>query len=145
MATSTTKTDAPKTEAKSDRKAFVTLRFSGDELDPTEISAILPIKPTRAHRKGEEFVAGPKAGTLHGRTGIWFLVTDKLVDSDDLADHLHFVETLLFPKPAEKGRITKLRKLLERTHADAHWVENIWGIGYRLAPVCPDEPEPIAA
>jgi len=120
LATSTTKTDAPKTEAKSDRKAFVTLRFSGDELDPTEISAILPIKPTRAHRKGEEFVAGPKAGTLHGRTGIWFLVTDKLVDSDDLADHLHFVETLLFPKPAEKGRITKLRKLLERTRADAH-------------------------
>src|SRR5438045_9783105 len=117
LATSTTKTDAPKTEAKSDRKAFVTLRFSGDELDPTEISAILPIKPTRAHRKGEEFVAGPKAGTLHGRTGIWFLVTDTLVDRDDLADHLHFGQTPLCPKPAEKRRRTQLPQLLDRPRA----------------------------
>src|SRR5436309_14787324 len=78
LAISTTKTDV-----RADRKAFVTLRFAGDNLDPDEISAILPIKPTRAHRKGEEFVAGPHAGTLHGRTGIWFLATDKLVPSDN--------------------------------------------------------------
>ena len=38
LATSTTKTDAS-----TDRKAFVTLRFAGDELDPAEISAILPV------------------------------------------------------------------------------------------------------
>ena len=65
MANSTTKT-----EVKADRKALVTLRFAGDELDPREISAILPVKPTRAHKKGEEFVAGPNAGKLRGRTGI---------------------------------------------------------------------------
>src|SRR5437763_14463664 len=112
LATSTTKTDAPKTEAKSDRKAFVTLRFSGDELDPQEISAILPIKPTRAHRKGEEFFAGPSAGNLHGRTGIWFLATDKLIDSDDLGDHLRFVQKLFYPEPSDKRRITKLRDVL---------------------------------
>ena len=86
LATSTTKTDTV-----TDGKAFVTLRFAGDELDPGKISAILPVKPTRAHRKGEEFVAGPNAGNLRGRTGIWFLATDKLVDSDDLQDHLRFV------------------------------------------------------
>ena len=57
LATSSTKTD-PQT----DRKAFVTLRFAGDDLDPAEISAILPIVPTRAHRKGEKFFAGPHAG-----------------------------------------------------------------------------------
>jgi hypothetical protein len=85
LANSTTKT-----EVKADRKALVTLRFAGDELDPREISAILPVKPTRAHKKGEEFVAGPNAGKLRGRTGIWFLATDKLVDSDDLTDHLRF-------------------------------------------------------
>ena len=129
LATSTTKT-----ETRADRKTFVTLRFAGDELDPRDISAILPVKPTRAHKKGEEFVAGPNAGKLRGRTGIWFLATDMLVPSDDLGDHLHFVETLLYPKPADKRRITKLRKLLERTHADAH-VTCFWHGG-------PGEPAP---
>src|SRR6266699_2633733 len=92
LATSTMKTDV-----QTDRKAFVTLRFAGDELDPGEISAILPVEPTRAHRKGEEFFAGPNAGTLRGRTGIWFLATDDFVHSDDLQDHLAFVEGLLYP------------------------------------------------
>src|SRR6266478_263237 len=94
LATSTTKT-----ETRADRKAFVTLRFAGDELDPQEISAVLPIAPTRAHRKGEEFVAGPHAGKLRGRSGIWFLATDKLVASDDLEDHLAFLQKLLYPQP----------------------------------------------
>src|SRR5712691_3892297 len=115
LATSTTKTDA-----KIDRKAFVTLRFAGDELDPAEISAILSIAPTRAHKKGEEFVAGPHAGKLRGRNGIWFLATDKLVDSDDLADHLRFVQELLCPAPGGDSRIAKLRDILERTHSRAH-------------------------
>jgi hypothetical protein len=84
-----------KTDAHTDRKAFVTLRFAGDELDPREISAILPVAPTRAHREGEEFVAGQHAGKLRGRTGIWFLATDNLVPSDDLGDHLSFVQNLL--------------------------------------------------
>jgi hypothetical protein len=57
-----------KTEANTDSKAFVTLRFAGDDLDPDEISAILPVEPTRAHRKFEEFLAGPRAGDLRGRT-----------------------------------------------------------------------------
>src|SRR5436190_10306588 len=95
LVTSTTKTDA-----QTDRKAFVTLRFAGEDLDPEEISAILPIEPTRAHRKGEAFFAGPSAGKLHGRTGIWFLATDKLVHSDEFQDHLAFVQRLLFPEPS---------------------------------------------
>jgi hypothetical protein len=103
-----------------DRKAFVTLRFAGDELDPRKISAILPVKPTRAHRKGEEFFAGPNAGKLHGRTGIWFLATDKLVDSNDLGDHLQYVETLLYPEPGDHRRITKLRDILGRAHSRTH-------------------------
>jgi hypothetical protein len=115
LATSTTKT-----KASTGSKAFVTLRFAGDELDPQEISAILPIKPTRAHRKGEEFFAGPNAGNLLGRTGIWFLATDKLIDRADLRDHLKFLHKLLYPEPSDKGRITKLRDVLERAHSHAH-------------------------
>src|SRR6266576_6453497 len=108
LATSTTKTD-PQT----DLKAFVTLRFAGEDLDPQEISAILPIQPTRAHRKGEEFFAGSHAGNLCGRTGIWFLATDKLVASNHLGDHLRFVQDLLYPKPGDDSRISKVRDVLE--------------------------------
>src|SRR5437868_6226191 len=114
LAISTTKTDA-----QTDRKAFVTLRFVGDDLDPREISAILPVEPTRAHRKGEEFFAGPHAGNLGGRTGIWFLATDKLVPSDDLDDHLRFVHDLLYPETNDKRRISKLHDIVERTNSHA--------------------------
>ena len=109
-----------KTDVQSGRKAFVTLRFAGDDLDPREISAILPVEPTRAHRKGEAFVAGQRAGKLRGRTGIWFLATDKLVPSDDLGDHLRFLQKLFYPKPNDGSRIAKLRDILGRTHSRAH-------------------------
>jgi hypothetical protein len=115
LATSMTKTDA-----QTDRKAFVTLRFAGNDLDPREISAILPVEPTRAHKKGEEFFAGPNTGTLRGRTGIWFLTTDRLVASDNLNDHLTFVQKLLYPGASDNSRIAKLRDVLERSHSRAH-------------------------
>jgi hypothetical protein len=110
-----------KIEAEADRRAFVTLRFAGDDLDPNEISAVLPVAPTRAHRKGEEFFAGPYAGKLRGRTGIWFLATDRLVPSDHLDDHFAFVEKLLYPKAGDDSGIRKLREILERTHSRAHF------------------------
>ena len=113
-------TSTMKTEAEVDRRAFVTLRFAGDDLDPNEISAVLPVAPTRAHRKGEEFFAGPHAGKLRGRTGIWFLATDRLVPSDHLDDHFTFVEKLLYPKAGD-DRIRELREILERTHSRAHF------------------------
>jgi hypothetical protein len=144
LATSTMKTDA-----RTGAKAFVTLRFAGDELDPREISAILPVTPTRAHRKGEEFVAGQHAGKLRGRTGIWFIVTDKLVHSDDLGDHLRFVHDLLYPEPSDVSRITKLRDVLGRAHARAH-ITCFWhGDPGETAPQIPDRfksaLEPLAA
>jgi hypothetical protein len=109
-----------KTELNANGKAFVTLRFAGDDLDPDEISALLPVKPTRAHRKGEEFFAGPRAGNLRGRTGMWFLATNKLVTSDNLQDHLAFVQNLLSPTPGDTSRIAKLGAVLNRTHSRAH-------------------------
>jgi hypothetical protein len=128
LATSTTKTD---------RKTFVTLRFAGDDLDPSEISAVLPIKPTRAHRKDEEFFAGTQAGALRGRTGMWFVATDQLVDSDDLADHFRLVEHLLYPTPGDPGRISKLREILDRAHSHAR-ITCFWqGDRDQTAPLIP--------
>jgi len=127
-----------KTEADADCKAFVTLRFAGDDLDPDEISAILPVKPTRAHRKGEAFFAGPHAGDLRGRAGMWFLATDKLVPGDDLHNHLAFVQKLLSPWPGDNDRIAKLRDILKRTRSAAH-VTCFWrGDPGDLTPRIPD-------
>jgi Domain of unknown function (DUF4279) len=128
-----------KTEVGADSKAFVTLRFAGDDLDPNEISAVLPVKPTRAHHKGEEFSAGPRAGNLHGRTGIWFLATDKLVPSDDLQDHLALVRKLLCPTPGDTSRIAKLDEILKHTQSRAH-VTCFWhGDSGESAPSIPDD------
>jgi hypothetical protein len=107
------------TDPQTDRKVFMTLRFAGDELDPAEISAILPMAPTRAYRKSEKFFAGPHAGPLRGRTGSWFLSTDEHVPSDDLGDHLEFVRTLLYPKPDDGSRIAALRDVLRHAQSRA--------------------------
>lgn len=131
METSTTKT-----EADADGKAFATLRFAGGDLNPDEISAILPVKPTRAHRKGQGFFAGRHAGHLRGRTGMWFLATNKLVPGDDLRDHLAFVQKPISPTPGDISRIAKLRDILKRTHSAAHvtcsWCDDPGGPAPRI-------------
>jgi hypothetical protein len=128
-----------KTKVKADPKAFVTLRFAGDDLDPGDISAVLATAPTRAHRKDEIYFAGTRAGLLRGRTGIWFLATDKLVPSDDLQEHLAFVEGLLYPQPCDDRRITRLRALLECTNARAHLTCFWRGDSGEPAPKIPDD------
>jgi hypothetical protein len=115
LATSMTKTDG-----RHGHRAFVTLRFAGDELDPSDISKILEIEPKRAHRRGEEFVAGPRAGRLRGKTGMWYIDSDGLVDSDALGDHLRFLYKLLYPAPADNRRVMQLRDVLTKAHSAAH-------------------------
>jgi hypothetical protein len=100
-------------------KTYATLRFAGDGLEPAHISALLPVLPKRAHRKGESFYAGPRAGNLTGRTGIWYFDTRDL-ESRDLADHLRLIVELLYPEPGNVDRVTKLRDLMQREHATAH-------------------------
>lgn len=98
-------------------RTYATLRFTGDELDPSHISAILPVKPKRAHRKGESYFAGPRAGALTGQTGIWYFDT-RDVTSHDLADHLARIIDLLYPD-GNVDRVTGLHDVLEREHAKA--------------------------
>ena len=132
LATSTTKTDA-------DTMAFATLRFAGDNLDPADIGRILSATPTRAHRKGETYFAGHRAGWLTGQTGIWYLATDKLVESADLADHLRFIEKLLRPGPHDNMRLMQLRDVLTHSGADAHFSVFWRGPQGSTAPAIPGE------
>jgi len=122
-------------------KTYATLRFAGDRLDPEHISAILPVKPKRSHRKGQVFSAGPRAGNLTGRTGIWYFDT-RGMQSQDLADHLRAIVKLLYPEPSNTDRVTRLREVMAREHAAAH-VSCFWYGTHGADP--PPVPEDIRA
>ena len=71
------------------------------------------------------------------------------MQSDDLRDHLAFVQKLLCPEPSSKRRITKLRDVLERAHSHAH-ITCFWhGDPGQVAPQIPAQfksaIEPLAA
>ena len=107
-----------KFEADGTVKAYATLRFAGDKLEPQEISDVLGVNPTRAYRKGERYLAGPRTGELTGRTGIWLLSTDNVVKGSDLARHLSYLMKLIFE--GEPGRIAALQRLIARRGLKAH-------------------------
>jgi hypothetical protein len=79
-------------------KAFATLRIAGDNLLPDEITEILRTYPTLAYRKGEKYNAGKSSGEMVGRTGVWYLDTDKIVSSENLLDHLIYLVGILMPE-----------------------------------------------
>ena len=124
-------------------KTYATVRFAGDQLDPAHISALLPVAPKRAHRKGEIFYAGPHAGKLTGRTGIWYFDTRDLA-SRDLANHLRCIVELLYPEPGNLDRVNELRHVMGREHATAH-VSCFWfGKRGALPPTVSERPAPSA-
>jgi hypothetical protein len=90
-------------------RTFATFRISGDELIPSEITDVLRLVPTQAHAKGETYLSGPRAGTQTARTGIWYFSTDKLVASEKLVEHLHFLIVALSPNPTRL--LWKLKRL----------------------------------
>ena len=50
-----------------DEHSFVSLQFTGDELDPSEISAVLGIAPTQSYVRGESYQPGPSSTPVLGR------------------------------------------------------------------------------
>jgi hypothetical protein len=100
-------------------KTHATLRFSGDRINPSIFTDILKVRPDRGHRKGEVFYAGPRAGNLVGRTGIWWLSTQKHVDSDSLDDHLSYLVKLVSPTD-QAERLARLREEIGREGAEVH-------------------------
>jgi hypothetical protein len=113
LATSMTKSETP-------IRAFATLRFAGDALDPDEISSVIKERPTRAHRKGEIFRPGPRSPEVTGKTGIWYFSTRRKIRSDNLADHLNALERLISPFGDQGNRLKELRDIMERRNLQAH-------------------------
>jgi hypothetical protein len=94
--------------------AFATLRVSGDELAPGEITKILKILPTKAYAKGEHYSGGPRSPDLIGRTGMWLFSTNGVVACDTVTDHLTFVARLLLPDSGEVGPLPRLQQIVRR-------------------------------
>jgi Domain of unknown function (DUF4279) len=95
-------------------RAFATLRVSGDDLVPDEVTKIIKIRPTKAYAKGEHFSGGPRSPDLIGRTGVWYFATDGIVASNNLTDHLAFLARLLQPGSGEAVPLPRLQHLLRR-------------------------------
>ena len=111
--TSTTKSDSAV-------RAFATLRFAGDALDPDEISRVIKQQPTKAYRKGQTYRSGPHGPDVTGRTGVWYFSTRRKVPSKDLVDHLHALDTLIAPFGDQDNRLKELRDIMERRNLQAH-------------------------
>lgn len=118
-------------------RVFATLRFVGDDLDPDEISRILEARPTKAHRKGEKFVAGPRSPEAIGKTGIWYLSTRRRLESPHLSDHLEKIIAIIFPFADEGQRLRRLRNVMKTRALEAH-VSVFWrGPSTMTAPSIP--------
>src|SRR5579862_5043710 len=97
---------------------FATLRFSGDGLEPAHIAAIIGTAPTGAYRKGERYRTGPSGQTAKGRTGVWYLSTQRIVTSRKLADHLDHLVNVISPLTGP-DHVPALRDLIARDGLEA--------------------------
>jgi hypothetical protein len=113
MSETSTKT-AARTET---LRTFATLNFAGDALAPEKVSAILGVDPTTGYRKGEVYRRS-RGHETRGRTGLWHLSTRRIVDSDDLADHLRRLVAVICPE-GRGNHISALRELMARDDLEA--------------------------
>ena len=111
--TSTTKSD-------NNIRAFATLRFAGDALDPDEISRVIKEHPTKAYRKGQTYRSGPHGPDVTGRTGVWYFSTRRKIPSKNLVDHLNALDRLIAPFGDQDNRLKELRDIMQRRNLQAH-------------------------
>jgi hypothetical protein len=108
------------TKSETPIRAFATLRFAGDALEPDEISSVIKERPTRAHRKGEIFKPGRRSPEVTGKTGIWYFSTRRKIQSNDLVDHLNALERLISPFGDQDSRLGELHDIMARRNLRAH-------------------------
>lgn len=97
--------------------AFAGLNFAGDKLDPGRVTKLLGIEPTIAYRKGEVYLRS-RGREARGRTGLWRLSTDKVVEGNELNKHLAYLLILLFPGGSMK-LVEPLRVLMGELDLEA--------------------------
>src|SRR5215207_4772164 len=112
-ATSTTSSERPVP-----MRSFATLRFAGDSLIPEKVTHTLRFKPTLSYAKGERYSAGPRSAELTGRTGVWFLSTDRFLASPSLSEHLAWLRLIVLLDPAkladDPSKFLKVMEMVQR-------------------------------
>ena len=98
-------------------RTFASLRFTGDRLEPSRVTAILGVAPTTAYRKGEIYKEG-RGQQARGRTGVWVLSSDGHVTDADLDRHLKYLLAVLSADNSEK-RMTQLHELMREAQLRA--------------------------
>jgi hypothetical protein len=116
---------------------FASLRFKGDRLEPSRVTAILGTAPTLAYRKGEIFKRS-RGHEVRGRTGVWLLSTKGHVPDPELGRHLRYLLAVVFSGNSEE-KITRLRNLMREEQIEAD-VNCFWyGKSGAQFPVIPEE------
>ena len=110
------------------RKTYASLRVTGDDLDPEQVTRILRVVPTVAYAKGAIYQSGKgeRIAEKTGRTGLWLLSTDGLVASDNLQHHLFYILGVLVPGRQDVTPLAQLHSLLTqqkglRADVSAFW------------------------
>jgi Domain of unknown function (DUF4279) len=104
----------------SDTVSFATFRVAGDRLVPDEITSILQTAPTSAYQKGAKVKFGARSPETAGKTGMWFLSTDRIVSSPNLEDHLRYIFPTVFMPGGDVLRFAAFHDLLKKKSLKAH-------------------------
>lgn len=72
----------------------ITFKITGDNLEPSEVTTLLGIEPSKSHRKGDKWPTRPEHSYV---TGYWGLDSSLKSDSP-LVDHLDYLLRILLPK-----------------------------------------------
>lgn len=118
-------------------RAYATLQFSGDALNPESITRILNARPTLAYRKGDYYTPRPNAKALIGRTGVWFYSTRPL-QSASMTDHLLTIAHIVAGSERPRDQVSRVRGTVSeaglRVVASCFW----HGQYGAMAPVIPE-------
>lgn len=102
-------------------KAFASLRFTGETLEPSLIGDILCVRPTLSYHKGELFLVGEARRERVGRTGLWLFNTEGRAEACDLNQHIDLLVKVIFLDDGGRPDLQKavaLRRLVDSQNVD---------------------------
>jgi hypothetical protein len=95
--------------------AFATFRIAGPRLIPEEVTRILALRPNLQYRKGEKYRRKAARPGLVGKTGLWYVSSDKLSNLQNLPleAHVNFLSKMIY------SHQDALRDLIKKTSSHA--------------------------
>jgi hypothetical protein len=101
------------------RRTYVSFGIAGDGVDPDIVTRDIGIEPTRAFRKGEEYVSRG-GGILSRPIGVWRFSSEREVNSTSTEEHAKHILDKLEPRV---GAIAQYMRSPEIRTVIAVWFE----------------------